>query len=106
MPKVTLIDENGTETELNVDVGGSVMEAAVMANVEGIIGECGGSVNCATCHVYVQSAPAELPPVGDVENEMLDATACDRLPESRLSCQLIMTPDLDGLVLKLPEAQY
>ncbi|WP_010137767.1 2Fe-2S iron-sulfur cluster-binding protein [Oceanicola sp. S124] len=107
MPKVTYIAHDGTETVLEVAVGTSVMEAAVMSNVDGIMGECGGSINCATCHVYVANADSfTLPEVGAVEDEMLDATACDRLPESRLSCQLIMTEEMDGLRVRLPEAQY
>lgn len=107
MPQVTLISADGHEMRLDVAIGQSVMEAAVMANVSGIMGECGGALNCATCHVYVQgTAGLPLPACGPVEAEMLEATACERRPGSRLSCQLIMTPDLDGLVLALPEAQY
>lgn len=107
MPKVTCIAADGTETELEIAAGTSVMEAAVMANVDGILGECGGALNCATCHVYVDAPEAwPLPEMSPVENEMLEATACERRPESRLSCQIVMSDALDGLVLRLPEAQY
>ncbi|SDI71963.1 2Fe-2S iron-sulfur cluster-binding protein [Alloyangia pacifica] len=107
MPNVTFIADDGTETVLDVAVGTSIMEAAVMSNVDGIMGECGGSINCATCHVYVQNAGGfGLPDVGEVENEMLDATAAERRPESRLSCQLIMTEAMAGLIVRLPDAQY
>lgn len=107
MPNVTYIAADGTETVLDVAIGSSIMEAAVMANVNGIMGECGGAVNCATCHVYVQNgANFVMPDIGAVENEMLDATASERLPESRLSCQLIMTAEMDGLIVRLPEQQY
>jgi len=107
MPKVTYIAADGTETTLEVPVGTSVMEAAIMSNVDGILGECGGSINCATCHVFVQNADQfTLPEMSPVEEEMLEATAVERQPESRLSCQLIMTDDMDGLIVRLPEAQY
>lgn len=107
MPKVTFIAFDGVETTLDVAPGTSVMEAAVMNNVAGIMGECGGSVNCATCHVYIDNPDGfVLPEIGMVEDEMLDATASARRPESRLSCQLIMTEAMDGLVLRLPEHQY
>jgi ferredoxin, 2Fe-2S len=107
MPKVTFIADDGAETVLDVPVGASLMEAAVLKGVKGIVGECGGSINCATCHVYVVSGNlAALPPVGAVENEMLDATAAERRPESRLSCQLIMTESQDSLVVRLPPTQF
>jgi Ferredoxin len=106
MPKVIYIAADGTETTLEVAIGTSVMEAAVLHNVAGILGECGGSINCATCHVYVDTfAGIPLPGIGAVENEMLDATACERRPESRLSCQLIMSGAMDGLIVRLPEFQ-
>ncbi len=107
MPSVTFIAPDGTETVVDVAVGTSVMEAAIMNNVDGIVGECGGAINCATCHVYVQNGDGfVLPEVSPVEEEMLDATASERLPESRLSCQLFMTEAMDGLIVRLPEEQY
>lgn len=107
MPKVTYIAHDGNRTELEVPLGTSVMEAAIEANVAGILGECGGSTNCATCHVFVEDFDSfTLPELGEVEDEMLEATAVERQPGSRLSCQLIMTEEMDGLVVRLPEAQY
>ena len=107
MPSITYIAADGTETTLDVPVGTSAMAAAVENGVDGIIGECGGSINCATCHVFVDAACTQpLPEISPVEDEMLDATAEDRRPESRLSCQLVVTEAMDGLILHLPEHQY
>ena len=79
------------------------MEAAVAANVPRVIGECGGSLSCATCHVYV--APdwaAKTSDVGEFEDAMLDVAEAERQPTSRLSCQIKMSPELDGLTLIVP----
>ncbi len=86
--------------------GESVMYAALSNRVGGILGECGGSLACATCHVYVDEAWLDrLEPMADLENEMLDATACERQPNSRLCCQIELTASLSGLTLTIPEAQ-
>ena len=75
--------------------------------VDGIIAECGGNCMCATCHVYVDPAWVDkLEPVGDTEDAMLDSTGAERLSNSRLSCQIKVTPALDGLVVTTPESQY
>jgi 2Fe-2S ferredoxin len=106
MPLVNLITSDGLATELDVPIGVSVMQAAVSAGVSGIVGECGGSAMCATCHVYVDGSFADqLPVVSPVESEMLDCTASERLPASRLSCQIKMTAALDGMTVRLPERQ-
>ncbi|TWF49363.1 2Fe-2S iron-sulfur cluster-binding protein [Neorhizobium alkalisoli] len=106
MPKVTFIGSDDKQTQIEVPVGHSLMEAAIHANINGILGECGGSANCATCHVYVESGNLDaLPEVGVVEEEMLDATSSERTEKSRLSCQLFMTEALDGLVVRLPPTQ-
>ena len=106
MPKVILIDHNQVRTELDVAEGQPVMQAAVAAGVPGIVGECGGSAMCATCHVYVDPRWADrLPAPLPTELEMLECTASERLPESRLSCQIKPDASLDGLVLRLPERQ-
>jgi 2Fe-2S ferredoxin len=106
MPKVTFIGNDDKQTLLEVPVGHSLMEAAIHANVDGILGECGGSANCATCHVYVEGGNLDaLPEIGIVEEEMLDATSSERTQMSRLSCQLFMTQALDGLVVRLPPTQ-
>ena len=107
MPQLTLIDAQGAATLLDVDAGLTVLQIAGGVGLPGIVGECGGSAMCATCHVYVDAAwLAALPPPDAAEREMLDCTACERTPASRLACQIRVTDTLDGLVLHLPESQY
>jgi 2Fe-2S ferredoxin len=106
MPHVTLIAVDGQTTTLAVPAGHSVMQHAVAHGVHGIVGECGGSAMCATCHVYVDAAWVDrLPAPLSTETEMLECTAAERRPESRLSCQIKMSDALDGLVLRTPERQ-
>ena len=106
MPRVTYIDNDGKETTLDIDVGTSVMQAAVFNGVDGIVAECGGSCMCATCHVYVREDQLPLtPPMGPDEEAMLEGTASPRRPNSRLSCQLVVSPPMEGLVVYLPETQ-
>jgi ferredoxin, 2Fe-2S len=106
MPQVTLIDANEQTTSLQIPEGQSLMQAAVSAGVRGIIGECGGSAMCATCHVYVDPAFVDLLPAPlSTELEMLECTASERRTNSRLSCQIKLTPALEGLVVHLPELQ-
>jgi len=96
MPIVVYTDVDGAARSIEANVGDSVMETAVRNGVPGIIGECGGTLSCATCHVFVDAADlAELPPRSDMEEEMLWATAVDRTDTSRLSCQLRLTEGLD-----------
>jgi ferredoxin, 2Fe-2S len=106
MPKVHLIAHDGKTTTLDVEAGQSVMLATVHSNTPGIYGECGGMLTCATCHVYVDTGwQSKLNPPHDDEVAMLDFTAAERKPESRLSCQIEMSAALDGLVLTLPDKQ-
>lgn len=89
MPTVTFTDANGTDRQIEVPDGDSLMETAVREGVPGIVGECGGALACATCHVFVVDADAsDLPEMDEMEDEMLWGTAVDREDESRLSCQL------------------
>ena len=105
MTTIHLIQPNGTAVELSGQ-GKSVMQLATGAGVAGIVGECGGSAMCATCHVYVDEAWLDkLPPPEAPELEMLECTAADRLPNSRLSCQIKLVPSLDGLTVRIPERQ-
>ena len=91
---------------MSADAGTSVMMAAVTQDVDGIVAECGGSLMCATCHVYVDEAFADrLPAMTPDEDEMLEAAASERLPSSRLSCQIELSDELDGLVVRLPDTQ-
>jgi 2Fe-2S ferredoxin len=106
MPRVTYIDNDGKETTLDIDVGTSVMQAAVFNGLDGIVAECGGSCMCATCHVYVhEDQLAKCPEMELGEDAMLDGTASPRRPNSRLSCQLVMAPEMAGLVVDMPETQ-
>ncbi|CAG7611866.1 2Fe-2S iron-sulfur cluster-binding protein [Leucobacter soli] len=89
MTKVIFTSASGEVTEVAANPGDSVMETAVRNGVPGIVAECGGSLSCATCHVFVDEAGlAELPPMEEMEDEMLWGTAVDRQDNSRLSCQL------------------
>lgn len=101
--KATWILPDGRSITAEVKPGLPLMEAAVEAGVPGIIGECGGTLSCATCHVYVDAAwQAVTGSPEDFEDAMLDATEAPRLDASRLSCQLVMGPALDGIVLRVP----
>ena len=106
MPRVTFISADGAATEASGDVGQSVMSVAVNAGIEVILAECGGACACGTCHCYVDVAWVQrLSPPSDGEAAMIDCVIAPR-PESRLTCQLRLTDELDGLVLHLPAAQY
>jgi len=106
MPNVTFIDANGNSQTIDCEVGTSLMRCAQLKGVSGIYGECSGQQMCATCHVYVAEEFLDtLPEVSDDEDEMLDATACDRQPNSRLSCTIIIKPEHENLVVRLPRYQ-
>jgi ferredoxin, 2Fe-2S len=106
MPTIHFIHPDDRTESIEAEIGNSAMRAALAHGLDGIVAECGGSAVCATCHVYVDEAwLAKLKPVGADEDELLDGTASERLPNSRLSCQIEMTAELDGLVLRLPERQ-
>ncbi len=88
-------------------IGKSLMEAAVSAGIDGIAADCGGLMTCATCHVFVQEPfAAQLTPADSEELGMLAFTAVPARPNSRLSCQIKLTPALDGLTVELPSTQY
>lgn len=105
MPKVTFIAADGTRNTIEAEAGASLMEAAIKNRVPGIDAECGGACACATCHVYVdeewRAATGEAKPS---EEDMLDY-AFDVRPTSRLSCQIILTEAMDGLVVSTPLKQ-
>ncbi|MDX3451533.1 2Fe-2S iron-sulfur cluster-binding protein [Streptomyces sp. ME02-8801-2C] len=106
MPTVIFQLPDRTEHKVTAESGTVLMQAAVANGVQGIVAECGGNASCATCHVYVATAQSELVgPPNEVEDEMLDFTAAERRPTSRLSCQIQLTDTLDGLVVVVPEAQ-
>jgi 2Fe-2S ferredoxin len=106
MPKVIYVHPDGRETEREVPAGTTLMIAATTGDVDGIVGDCGGVMSCATCHVVVDEAFApRLPPVGDTENQMLDYTAMPRAPTSRLACQIVMSDALDGIRVRIADPQ-
>ena len=106
MPRVTYLHPNGESEELDVAVGMSLMQGATSHGVDGILAECGGNAMCATCHVYVDPDRLDtLPPMSADEDALLNGTANERRSNSRLSCQLAVTQDFDGLIVSLPERQ-
>lgn len=106
MAKIVFVKDDGSRAEVEAAAGASAMDAAIANGVTGIIAECGGSAACGTCHVYVESPElGRLGALTDNEDNLLGFTAADRLPNSRLSCQIIMSAELDGLVLRIPDRQ-
>lgn len=105
MPTITYTDAAGNSVEVGGNVGDSVMETAVRNGVPGIVAECGGSLSCATCHVFVDEADfAGLPPMEEMEDEMLWGTSVDRGDTSRLCCQIKIVEGMD-LHVTTPETQ-
>jgi 2Fe-2S ferredoxin len=108
MPTVTYLDPKGIQHAIEVPIGQSLMEGAVRNGVPGILAECGGNLSCATCHVYIDEAyfdrvgPAEA---GNLEDEMLDNVSSDRLPSSRLSCQVHMVAEMHGVTVRIAPRQ-
>ncbi len=106
MPKVTFIDADGTRHEVEGKNGLSLMEIAISNNIDGIEAECGGSCMCSTCHCFIEDEfKAGVPAIQSDEDEMLGFTAVERQPTSRLSCQIKMTDELDGIEVNLPTEQ-
>jgi len=105
MPKIKFVAHTGKEYEVEAEVGQSLMQAAVNNMIPGILADCGGNCSCATCHVYVD-APWSLRTgqPSKQENDMIECALHTRLG-SRLSCQILITADLEGLVVGLPESQ-
>ena len=105
MPKITYIDSSGNSKTVDVSSGLSVMEGAIQNNIPGIDADCGGSMACATCHVYVEENWFnKLPKAEEAENDMIDM-AFEPKKNSRLSCQIIVNEELDGLEVTTPEKQ-
>ena len=106
MAKITFIQHNGSEQTVEGQNGMSVMETAVKNMVPGIDADCGGACACATCHVYVREDQLpQTPAMQADEDAMLEGTASPRKPNSRLSCQLVVSPEMEGVVVYLPETQ-
>ena len=106
MPKVVYVSALGDQSVVIGQVGESVMAAAVRNGVPGIIGECGGNASCATCHVWVRDEFLDLAgEPGDLEDDLLDLGVSERRASSRLSCQITLTGELDGLTVDVPAEQ-
>ena len=106
MTRITYVSADGTRTEVDAKDGDSVMHTAVANDIDGIIGECGGQMMCATCHCYVDDEWADT--VGgrsEDEGDLLDCATSEVKDTSRLSCQIRISSNLDGLVVHLPESQ-
>lgn len=108
MPHVTYLAHDGVSTTIDVPIGENVMRGALYNGVEGIVGECGGGLSCATCHCYVDDAWRDKVggPASQGEEELLESAAAEVTGASRLSCQIVMTAALDGLVVRMPERQF
>ncbi|MGH1471329.1 MAG: 2Fe-2S iron-sulfur cluster-binding protein [Cellvibrionaceae bacterium] len=105
MPQVIYITPDGGQYEADVPVGNTVMEGAIDNMIDGILAECGGSCTCATCHCYVDDAWKEkVGEAGEFEKDLLEMVL-DPEPTSRLSCQITITEELDGLTVRLPKSQ-
>ena len=103
---MTYISHAGDARLVSVSIGDSVMEGAIKNGIDGIVAECGGACQCATCHVYVdESYLGLLNPMQEDEDQMLNTTASERRPNSRLGCQIPVTKELNGLIVRTPEAQ-
>lgn len=106
MRSITYISHDGTTNKVSAADGATVMQTALNNGIQGIVAECGGAAMCATCHVYVDEAWASrIPPISDNEEAMLESAAAERKPTSRLSCQIVLSAETDGLVVHLPEKQ-
>ena len=105
MPKITYIEHNGKSHTIEVPKDLTVMEGAIQNTIPGIDADCGGACACATCHVYVNEEWIDkLPATTNTEQDMLDM-AFQPNKQSRLSCQIVVNEDLDGLVVKMPSKQ-
>lgn len=106
MPHITYIEASGQSTTVELPEGWNLMQGATANGIDGILGECGGSCACATCHCYVEeSRLGELQPPSENELAMLENVAAERRPGSRLACQIKATAALEGLVVTLPDVQ-
>lgn len=106
MPQITYIENNGTEHQIELPLGATLMEGAVQNDIKGIVAECGGSCMCATCHVYIDEQFLNLlPEMEEEEDEMLEGVTAERKENSRLGCQVRVSKQLDGVIVRIPEKQ-
>ncbi len=105
--RVTFVSPQGDVSVADGPTGVSLMSVARLGGIVGIEAECGGSLSCATCHVYLDEADVgKVPPASPNEEEMLDLVAAERTACSRLSCQIMLSDEMDGLVIHVPSTQY
>ena len=106
MPLIIFKSHDGETKEVHAETGTSIMQAAVDNGIDGILGECGGCCSCATCHCYVDPAwVAKVSPADSTEADMLDCVL-EPKETSRLSCQVILTDEMDGIIIGMPKSQY
>ena len=106
MPTIVFIEHDGEKREVQAEAGRSVMQAAVENAVPGIVADCGGSCSCGTCHGFVDPAwLAKIPPAGTAESALLEGLL-ELKPNSRLTCQITVTANIDGMIVRLPKSQF
>lgn len=106
MPTITYVLKDGNTKTVAAANGKTLMELAIASNVRGIDAECGGCCSCATCHVYIDPAWLDkLPAPDEMENELLEGVAAERTDASRLSCQIVLSDALDGMIVHVPATQ-
>lgn len=107
MPEIFFYDAHGAQHVVDVACGETVMRGALDNMIDGMVGECGGGLACATCHCVIDEAwIGRVGSAAGIESEMLEVTASKRCAGSRLGCQIVVTNEHDGLIVRLPEAQY
>ena len=106
MPQITFVQPEGARRSIAVNPGATVMLTAVVNGIPGIVAECGGAAMCATCHVYLDEGSVPfVPPVSEVENEMLESAASERLENSRLGCQIVLPSGVEEIIVHIPSRQ-
>jgi ferredoxin, 2Fe-2S len=106
MVRISFVEPDGRCRDIDAEEGASFKDTALAAGVKGIIGMCGGFANCGTCHVFVEQHWLDkLPAIGDAEEMMLEGTFCERQTNSRLACQIVVSKQLEGIILKTPPRQ-
>src|SRR3569623_1940792 len=101
MPKVSFIDKFGAESLVDCEIGATLMRSGKRAGIKGIEAVCGGTLSCATCHVYIENADGKIAPASSSEDEMLEVVAAERKPARRLACLIPITDGLDGIVVRI-----
>jgi 2Fe-2S ferredoxin len=106
MGRISFVNAGGVRTEVEATAGESIMRLALNADIQGLVAECGGCLSCATCHCYIEGGPTDRVPLPSEDELVMVECAMDVRENSRLSCQVIYTDDLDGLEIRIPASQY